>query len=154
AGLEGQGRTMKRAYQILAYLVAAGVVLQAAFIAFGVFGLAHDLDAGAVVDSNYDGNAGWFLHAVNGAMAIPLLALGLLILSFFARVRGGIRWAGAVFGLVVLQVMLAYIAFGVAIVGVLHGINALALFAVAVIAGRRAAAGSPASSAPARTKAE
>ena len=145
---------MKRAYQVIAYLVAAGVVLQAAFIAFGVFGLAHDIDAGAVVDSNYDGNPGWFLHAVNGEMAIPLLALSLLIVSFFARVKGGIRWAGAVLGLVVLQVMLAYIAFGVAVVGVLHGVNALALFTVAVIAGRRTSRGSQASSAPAQTGAE
>lgn len=128
---------MKRAYRIIAYLIAAGVVLQAAFIAFGVFGLAHDIDAGAVVDSNYDGNAGWMLHAVNGEMIIPLLAIGLLVVSFFARVPRGIRWAGTVFGLVVLQVMLAFFAFGASVVGLLHGVNALALFTTAVLAGRR-----------------
>jgi heme A synthase len=66
-----------------------------------------------------------------------LLAIALLVVSFFAHVPRGVRWAGALFGLVVLQVMLAYVAFGAAVVGLLHGVNALALFATAVLAGRR-----------------
>jgi hypothetical protein len=129
---------MKVTCRVLAYLIAAGVVLQAAFIAFGVFGLVHDVDSGKVVDENYEANAGDMLHALNGTFIIPLLALALLVISFFARVPGGVKWAGIILGLVLLQVALAYTAFGAPIVGSLHGVNALALFTVALLAGRRA----------------
>jgi hypothetical protein len=129
---------MKLTYRVLAYLIAAGVLLQAAFIAFGVFGLVHDVDSGKVVDENYEGNAGGMLHALNGTFIIPLLALALLVISFFARLPDGRKWAGIVLGLVLLQVALAYTAFGAPIVGSLHGVNALALFAVALLAGCRA----------------
>ena len=44
------------------------------------------------------------------------------------------------FGLVVLQIALAFLSFGVTpVLGLLHGLNAFALLAVAAIASRRAA---------------
>jgi hypothetical protein len=46
---------MKSTYRILAYLVAAGVLLQAAFIAFVMFGIIDDVNAGAVVSESSDG---------------------------------------------------------------------------------------------------
>ena len=41
---------MKSAYRILAYLVAAGVVVQAADIAFAWFTTINEVDSGTVVD--------------------------------------------------------------------------------------------------------
>jgi hypothetical protein len=70
-------------------------------------------------------------------MVMPLLALLLLIVSFFARVAGGVKWAAFVFGLVILQVALAFVSFAAPVVGALHGLNALALLAVAGLAARR-----------------
>ncbi len=54
-------------------------------------------------------------------------------MSFFAAkdVPGARKWAGIVFGLIVLQVALAFVAFGAPIVGALHGINALAILGTA-----------------------
>lgn len=49
------------------------------------------------------------------------------------------RWAAIPFGLVAVQFFLAYAAYSAAIVGVLHGLNALAIFGVALLAGRRVA---------------
>ena len=34
------------------------------------------------------------LHGINGEMVFPLLALLLLIVSFFAKVPRGVHWAG------------------------------------------------------------
>ena len=59
------------------------------------------MDDGLVIDKNYDGNIGHTLHGQFGMMVIPILALLLLIVSFFAHVPGGIKWALYVVGLVV-----------------------------------------------------
>ncbi|MFD7156647.1 DUF6220 domain-containing protein [Kribbella sp. NPDC059898] len=142
---------MKAAYRVLAGLVAIGVVLQAMFIAWGFFTVGKDIDGGAVFDKNSSDPAGLALHGIFGSMVIPLIALLLLIVSFFAKVDGGIKWALYVVGLVVLQIALAFAAFAAPVVGVLHGANALALLAVAGIAARRAA-GAPAAAGAESTK--
>ena len=134
---------MRSTYRVLAGLVALGVVLQASFIAGAWFGVIKDIDDGAVLDKNYDGNIGHLLHSIFGQGIIPLLGLLLLIISFFAKVPGGVKWAAIVFGLVVVQIMLAYASYGVPQIGFLHGINALALFSVAVLASRRARGAAP-----------
>lgn len=144
---------MRATYRVLAGLVAVGVVLQAMFIALGWFTAIKDMDDGLVIDKNYDGNIGHTLHGQTGTMVIPILALLLLIVSFFAHVPGGIRWALYVFGLVVLQIALAFLSFGVTpVLGLLHGLNAFALLAVAAIASRRAA-GAPAAATETTTEA-
>ena len=125
---------MGKAYSILADGIAAAVALQAALIGFAAFGLMNDLDGGEVLDHTYGGNAGWNLHAVVGDVLIPLMAIALVIVAVLARLPGGVRWAAAVLGVVVLQVVLAGIAHAAAVVGLLHGLNALVLFTVALIA--------------------
>jgi hypothetical protein len=130
---------MRAAYRVLAGLVAVGVVLQAMFIALAWFTAIKDMDDGLVLDKNYDGNFGHMLHGQTGMMIIPLVALALLIVSFFAKIPGGIKWALYVVGLVALQIVLAFLSFGAPAVGALHGLNAFALAAVAVMASRRAA---------------
>jgi hypothetical protein len=129
---------MKSTYRALALLIAAGVLVQAMTVALGWFMVLKDVDAGAVFDKNSDFNVGQVLHGVLGMMVIPLLAILLLIVSFFAGIAGGVKWAAIVFGLVALQIALAFGAFGVPALGALHGANALALMAVAGLAGRRA----------------
>ena len=124
---------MKQTYRVVSGLIALGVLVQAAAIAFGWFDAIHGLDNGLVIDENYEGNAGHVVHGINGMYVLPLLGLILLIVSFFAArtVPGARKWAGIVFGLIVLQVVLAFVAFGAPAVGALHGINALAIFATA-----------------------
>lgn len=134
------GEIMRATYRVLAGLVAIGVILQAMFIALAWFTAIKDLDDGLVIDKNYDGNIGHTLHGQTGMMVIPIIALLLLVVSFFAKVPGGIKWALYVVGLVVLQIALAFVSFGAPVVGLLHGLNAFALAAVASMAARRASA--------------
>jgi hypothetical protein len=130
---------MKSTYRVLALLIALGVVVQAMSIALGWFLVLKDVDDGAVFDKNTDFNAGQITHSTVGLMVIPLLAIVLLIVSFFAGIAGGVKWAAIVFGLVALQIVLGFLSFAVPALGALHGLNALAVLAVAGIAGRRAA---------------
>jgi hypothetical protein len=131
---------MRATYVWLTRLIALGVVLQAAFIAFGTFDILNAADDGKAYTEDSDYNAGQALHSIFGTGVIPLLALVLLIISFFARIPGGVKWAAGVFGLVVLQILLAFLSFPAPVVGILHGINAFALAGLAGVAGRRAAA--------------
>lgn len=73
---------------------------------------------------------------INGQMVIPALAVLLLVASFFAKLPGGVRWAGIVVGAVVVQVLLGLFAHGLPALGLLHGINALIVFSTAVVAAR------------------
>ena len=117
---------MRSLYRYLSMAVATGVIIQAAAIAWGVFGLAHDTDAGVIVDKNYEGNFGFALHSIIGWMVLPIVGLAFLLVGIALRsIDGALKWAGIVFGLVVLQLVLAGISFGAPVVGLLHGVNAI-----------------------------
>jgi hypothetical protein len=128
---------MRATYRILAMLIAAGVVVQAAAIAFALFDIAHKTDDGQIFTKDTE-NGGIAFHAVLGMMVLPLLALLLLLVSFFARIPGGVKWAGIVVGVTVLQIALAYAGRGLPLIGTLHAVNAFALAAVASLAMRQA----------------
>ena len=143
---------MRQTYRVVASLIALGVLVQAAAIAFGWFQVINDVENGAVLDQNAELNAGHIVHGMNGLYVLPLLGLVLLGVSFAAArsVPGARKWAGITLGLIVLQVVLAFVAFGAPIVGALHGVNALLVLGAAVRAAMLAAAPAPASgSAPA-----
>jgi hypothetical protein len=128
---------MRAAYRIFASLIAIAVVLQVASIALSGFTIAKDADDGTTIGSDYC-NFGQSYHSMAGT-AIGLLALILLILSFLTDVPRGRMLAGIIVGLVVLQFLLAVVSFGLPALGILHGINGLAIAGVAGSASRRAA---------------
>lgn len=134
---------MKATYRLLAQVIALGVVFQAAVLAFAWFTVINEVDSGAVIDQNYEGNVGHMLHGTVGMMLMPLLGLLLLIVSFFAKIPGGVKWAGFVLLAIVVQVVLAIVAFGIPAVGALHGINAIVVFGLAFVAARRVRAQAP-----------
>ncbi len=138
---------MRSAYRILAYLIAIEVVIQAMAIAYALAGLGHWIneDGGVlnkqVLDSDtvdFPGVGGFITHGINGMMVIPLLALLLLIVSFFAKVPAGVRQALVIVGLIVLQVFLGIFSHSVPFVVVLHALNAFGILASAIMAARSA----------------
>lgn len=129
---------MRATYQWLARLIAVGVVLQAAFVAYGMFEVFNAAGDGRAFTEDTADNLGQSLHSTVGLVIIPVLALALLVVSFFAKVPGGVRLAGIVVGLVALQILLGMVSFPVPVLGLLHGVNAFALAGVAGFAGGRA----------------
>jgi hypothetical protein len=136
---------MRTAYKVLAYLVAAEVAIQAMVMVWGIAGLVKWVDGGGVFDKAVMENRGTpfpevlgiLLHGVNGTFVVPGIALVLVIVSFFLRVRGAIKWAAIVFVLVVVQGQIGFLGHEIPLAGALHGLNALALFGVALYTGRR-----------------
>ena len=130
---------MRATYRTIALLIALAVVVQAAAIAFGTFGIINEIDSGTALTSNSDApNFGPALHAINGTMVIPILSLALLIVSFFAKVHRGIRWALLIFAVVVVQIFLAFFSFETPAVGLVHGVNAFVVLGLALTAARAA----------------
>jgi heme A synthase len=152
---------MRKLYTGLAWIVAGAVVVQAASIAFAFGGMLNLVSEGGVVDkallesfqAGGVGELGFMIHGIVGAGLIPLIALALLVVSFFARTRGARLWAVIVFGLVALQVTIGFSITDMPYLGLIHGANALAIVATASIAAlrmRRARSAHPAdASAPA-----
>lgn len=147
---------MRTAYKVLAYLVALEVMVQAAAIAFAAFGLFKWVEDGGTLDKaalesedvTFTGLVGFMIHGINGQMLIPLIAIIFLVVSFFAKVPGGSKWAGFVLLAVVVQVLLGMFAHGTPALGALHGLNALILFGLALTAAQRARATSPMATSP------
>ena len=135
-----------KAYRFFALFIAFEVVIQAMAIAFAIFGESNFIqNDGGVVDkalidsreADFVGVIGFPIHAING-MFIGLLALLFLITSFFAKVPGGLRDAGIILGLVILQIFLGSAGGDLPILGMLHALNAFAILFMALGAAKRA----------------
>ena len=135
---------MRAVYRVVGQLIALAVVLQVASIALAGFTIASDAEDGTTIGADYT-NFGQSYHSIAG-MVIGLLALVLLILSFLTDVPRGRMLAGIIVGLVVVQFLLAVVSFGLPALGVLHGLNGLAIAAIAGSASSRAASPAPAPS--------
>ena len=136
---------MRTAYKVLAYIVAAEVAIQAMVMVWAIAGLGVWVDNGGVFDKSimesgalpFTEVIGILVHGINGTFVVPAIALALLIVSFFTKVRGAIKWAVIVFVLVVVQGQIGFLGHEFPLAGALHGLNALALFTVALYTGRR-----------------
>ncbi len=128
---------MRQAVRVLAGLVLIGVLVQAAAIAGAWFGVINDLDGGATFTEDSDGNVGHAIHGMVGMMLLPLIGLILFVLSFLAKTPGLVKFAGLTFAAIVVQVILAFVSFGVPVIGTLHGINAFVIFGLALLTMRR-----------------
>src|SRR6476646_9301947 len=109
----GKETPMRRAYHVLAYVIAVEVVIQAMMMATAVAGLDHWIEDGATVNKHvldkhpsFTGAFGFPVHAINGEMLIPLIAIALLVISFFAKVVDGTKWALYILGIIIVQVVL------------------------------------------------
>lgn len=138
---------MRKAYRILADIIAIEVVIQAMAIVFAFAGLFHWIDGGATLDKavldsddppSFTGSVGFMIHGINGQMLVPLLGLILLVISFFAKVPRGTMLASVVFVSIIVQVAAGLLLHEVAWIGLIHGLNAFILFGAALMAAKAA----------------
>ena len=114
---------MQTVYRYWAGLVFLAVVVQVGFAGFGAFGVANDVaDGKSVNEDRFDDL--WGLHTGWGYLVL-LGALVLLAIAATARVgkRRVLHTAG-LFGLVVVQILLAWFGEEVPAIGALHPLNA------------------------------
>jgi hypothetical protein len=117
-------RVFQGIYRVWVTILTAAVVLQIFFAGYGAFDAVHKLDKdGSTIDQ--DGfNASFDPHIAAGYF-IWLGGIIFLLISFGTRTRSKIYRALGVAGLLTLQILLAWIGYGVPYVaGGLHPINA------------------------------
>jgi hypothetical protein len=142
---------MRITYRIFALLIALEVIVQAAAIAWGFFGLGKWIEAGNTLNKSvldcrdcrpsFTEENGLMIHGINGSLIVPALGLLFLIVSFFTRNKTLMLWAAITFALVLIQAeVLPELASTYPIYGALHGVNALLVFSAAAIAWRKAKA--------------
>jgi hypothetical protein len=117
-------------YAVWSWILFTAVVIQVGLAGYGAFYSANKLgDEGSTIDEDvfFDG---FIAHAILGY----ILILAGLIFMIIGLVAGIGRWRlgahGLLFGLLVLQMILAFIGFGVPAIGFFHPVNALLIFAL------------------------
>jgi hypothetical protein len=143
---------LNSAFRIWASIVSLAVIVQVGLAGYGAFHAADVSDDKGSISKNAVSD-GFGVHAALGYI-IFLAALVLLVLAVLARRGGGdpsrVKWAGGLVLLIILQVLLAALGHASAGLGVLHGMNALAVAGVAgSLAGREWAAHRAGTRAPA-----
>ena len=133
---------MRMAYRVLAYAIAALVAVQSAAIGYAVFAQLNWIEEGgtfdkAAFDTGAPGTGAMIFHALDGGVVL-LLSLALLVVSFFAKIPKGVRWAVIVLVCTVVQIALGTLSRLWAPIGAVHGAVALLLFGVALMAAMRA----------------
>ena len=116
---------MDAAFRYWAWIVYGAVIVQIGFAGYGAFDV-----AGSVEDSTVDEDQvsdAFGLHLGLGYL-IVLSGLILLILAFASRGgRQRVTHSAILFGLLILQVLLAWFGYEAAVIGFFHPINAVAL---------------------------
>ena len=99
---------MRAAYRVLAFAIAAMVAVQAGAIGYAVFAQFKWIEEGhtfdqAAFDTGAPGTGAFMFHALF-AGAVLLASLLMLIISFFAKIPHGVRWAVIVLIATIVQI--------------------------------------------------
>ncbi|MGY2876971.1 hypothetical protein ACVW00_004161 [Marmoricola sp. URHA0025 HA25] len=144
---------MRKTYRMLADVIAIAVAVQAMAMVWAIAGLFHWIDGGGTLDHDvlkgwedkspdFQGAVGFEIHGIVGGMVIPVVALVLLVVAFFAKVERGVALAGAILAMVVVQVVLGFSGDDAPWLGLFHGLIPFAIFSAAIVAARAAHPGS------------
>jgi hypothetical protein len=115
---------MRAVYRYWSWLVFLAVVVQVGFAGYGAFSVVNDVDDAGTVDEDMLED-GFGLHIGFGYLVL-LTGLILLILALVARRR--IKESAILFGLLILQVLLAWFGGDAPAIGFFHPVNALFIF--------------------------
>jgi hypothetical protein len=128
---------MRQAFKILTSLLFLAVVVQVGFAGYGAFNAIDKADHGKTVTKKTIEN-GFDPHGLVGTIVLVLMLL--LVLSAALGRLGPLyaKWTTGLVVLGVLQVLFAYLGTKSAPLGFLHGINALAIYALAALLAHRA----------------
>jgi hypothetical protein len=130
------------AFRIWASLVSLSIIVQVGLAAYGAFNAVDKSDDKGTIGKHAVSD-GFDAHTALGYI-ILLAAVILLVLAYVGRGTGSpgrVRWSWLILGLLVVQVLLAWAGDATPWLGILHGMNALAIAGFAgSLAGREWAA--------------
>ena len=118
---------MQAVYRIWAAIVFLAIVVQVGFAGYGAFDVAKNVENATVNEDQFIDS--FNLHAGFGYLVI-LSGLVFVLIALAARVgRRRVGLVAGLFGLLIVQMLLAWFGFEVPVIGFFHPVNALVLFA-------------------------
>jgi len=131
---------MKTAFRVIAWVIAGAVMVQAAVMVFAIAGLFKYVSEGGVVSEQTEPDAivegvGVVIHVTLANYLFPLLGLVAVVIAAFTRRASTIWTAVILLVLILLEWFLGVAGYSAPIAGFLHGINGLAIFGLALLAG-------------------
>jgi Family of unknown function (DUF6220) len=139
---------MRDAFKYLTSVLFVAVVVQVALAGYGAFTATSEADDNATVTKDTIENA-WDAHAWLGLIILVVMLL-LVVVAALARLGSPwLQWAGGLFLLGILQMLLAALGDAVPALGFLHTVNALAIYAASALLAHRAWTQRPAAATPA-----
>ena len=119
---------MNAVFRYWAWIVWIAIIVQIGFAGYGAFFVASEVEDATVDEDKF--MDGFGLHVGFGYIVL-LAGLVLLILAFAARIgKRRLIPVAALFGLLILQVLLAWFGYEVPAIGFFHPVNAVALAGV------------------------
>jgi hypothetical protein len=127
---------MRETCKYLTSLLFVAVVVQVALAGYGAFYAVDKSDDNGSVSKDAVEH-GFNAHAALGTIIVVLILL--LVVAAAARLgRPWVQWSAGLFGLGIVQILLAWLGSAVAALGFLHSVNALAIYAAAALLAHRA----------------
>jgi hypothetical protein len=122
---------LRTVYRWWSWLIVAAIVLQIGFAGYGAFYVADKVDGGTVNEDKFEDGFG--LHMGFGYLVVLLILIGLIIAAV-AGVRGRqLGRAAALFGLGILQILLAWFGSEAPVIGFFHPVNAFLILGLALM---------------------
>jgi len=123
--------TMSKLFRWLTSILFAAVVIQVGLAGYGAFDAIHKAKSAPVGKKALEDSFG--AHGVFG-----YLVLLVMLIAFVLAAAGGLgtaknKWTGAILVLGLLQAVLGAVSPAVPLLGFLHGINALAIYAAVAL---------------------
>jgi Family of unknown function (DUF6220) len=139
---------VRDAFKYLTSIIFAAVVVQVALAGYGAFYAVDKADDNDSV-SKHTIEHGFNAHAILGTLMVVVMLL-LLIVALAGRLGSRwVKWSAALLLLGILQIVFAAIGAAVPVLGFLHAVNALAIYATVGLMAHRAWTQRPATEAAA-----
>jgi heme A synthase len=120
---------MRAVFRVLTSVLFVAIVVQVALAAFGSLRAVHDSKATPLSQKSIE--SGFNAHVALGYVIVLLMLLMLVVAAAGRLEPTKVKLAGALFVLGIVQAILGMVSESVPAIGPLHGINALAIYAVA-----------------------
>ena len=128
---------MTNAFKYLTSLLFVAVVVQVALAGYGAFYAVDKSDDNGSV-SKAAVEHGFNAHAALGTIIVVLMLVLVIVAAAGRLGRQWVQWTAGIFGLGIVQMLLAWLGSAVAALGFLHAVNALAIYAAAALLAHRA----------------
>lgn len=123
------------AFRWLSAILFVAVVVQVALAAFGAFDAVHKADHVSISKKTIENS--FTAHAVLGSLIVLVMLILLIIAAAGRAAPAHTKLVAVILGLGVLQAVLGAVSSSVPAVGLLHGLNALAIFSATGILAHR-----------------